>query len=281
MEVELQQIVAVLVDVERAAGRHIDLNGVTVVEHFERAILVVHAEHVFGFFKRSDNVQWRLFFASATDGKVVAPMFWAVVAFIAPMHLVGLVVFFASPMLFGGVFFVNGLFTVRQNLDILTRRRQGVLRGTHGLQTIRPFGHFKGFGEGRDGAFVLRAFGEQTHRRQTNLAFGADGFLRFVEHFHVLQHHAVGERGFQGIQFLVAASGFSRVFFGCSRLFLALFFECFFGFAKLLSQFTHFGQQVFFGRVVEVSQGCSGHKANAQQDFQNQSQMFFHDGFNG
>ena len=111
VEVELQQVVAFLVDGQRAAGFHIHLYGVAVVEHLERAFLVVHAQHVLGFFKRADDVQRRLFFAGAADGEVVAPVLRAVVAFITPVDCMRFVVFFAVCVL-GRVFFLGGFFAI-------------------------------------------------------------------------------------------------------------------------------------------------------------------------
>ena len=57
VEVELQQVIAFLVDGQRAARFEIDLNRVAVVQYLQWAFFVIHAQHVFGFFKRSDDVQ--------------------------------------------------------------------------------------------------------------------------------------------------------------------------------------------------------------------------------
>ena len=91
---ELQQVKCFFVDGQCAARLYIDLDGVSIVENFQGTFFVVHAQHVFGFFKRANDVQWRLFFASAADREIVAPVFRPVVALIAPVHVMGFAVFF-------------------------------------------------------------------------------------------------------------------------------------------------------------------------------------------
>ena len=145
------------------------------------------------------------------------------------------------------------------------------MRCTYGLQTVAPFSHFQRFLECGYRAFVLRAFGQQTDRRHADLSLSAQGFLNFVQAFYVLQHNAVGERGFECIKLLGAgAAGISRVFISC-RLALVRFFQRFLGFAELLGEFTHLSHQVFFRRVIQISQGGCGHQANPQEDFQYQT----------
>ena len=128
----------------------------------------------------------------------------------------------------------------------MTRSSQRVLRRTHGLQTVAPFGHFQCFLKCGYRAFVLGALGQQTDRRHADLSLSTQGFLNFVQAFYVLQHNAVGERGFQRIQFLCAgAAGISREFVA-HWLALIRFFQRFLGFAELLGEFTHLSHQVFF-----------------------------------
>ena len=173
---ELQQIKALFANGQGAAGLHIHLDGVAVVQHFQRAFLVIHGQGVFGFFKRTNDVQRRLFFAFAANREVVTPVLRSFVAFIAPMHIMGFVILLAE-VFFGFVFvccrlwLVGGFFAIRQNLHILTSGCQGVLRRAHGLQTVAPLRHFQGFLEGRDGGFVLRTLGQQAQRGQTYLTF--------------------------------------------------------------------------------------------------------------
>ena len=129
VEVELQQVVDVFVDLQRATWLHIDLDGVAVVQNLQRAFFVRHSQDVFGFLERSDDVQRRLLGAVAASGELTAPFVWTHFADIVPMDSMG----------FCFVIFKRA---ISQNLDFLTRCCERILRSTNRLETRCPLGHF-------------------------------------------------------------------------------------------------------------------------------------------
>ena len=95
VKVELHQLKGLAVNAQLAARRHVDLDGVAVVDDFQRSALVVGRHTEQGFFKRAFDVQRRLRFSPGAGRKVITPGFRAHGAFVTPVNSMLFVTCFA------------------------------------------------------------------------------------------------------------------------------------------------------------------------------------------
>ena len=178
VKVELHQLKGLAVYAQLAAWRHVDLDGVAVVDDFQRSVFVVRRHIEQGFFKRAFDVQRRLRLAPGAGRKVIAPGFRPHGAFVTPVHCMLFITCFAAVRArFSGRPFIRRLartFALRQDIDFFARRGKRILGGANHLLAARPVGAFQGLFKGLDGGWVLAAFGEQTNRTQTHLAIGGE-----------------------------------------------------------------------------------------------------------
>ena len=260
VEVELEQVKHFAIDFGRAAWGNVDLDGVAVVEHAQRAGFVADFQAVFGFFKRPHDVQRRLLFAIGTGGELFAPAFGAHFALVTPMGGTAMTAFavFVIALAWG---------TVGQNSDFFARSDQGILRRAHGVEAAGPIGHLQGLVERADGFGVFGAVGQQTHSAQAELALRAQtGFQTFVNALDITQQHAVGKSGLDcfefarlGAEILDLGLGFLQFFAGFGQLFL--------GFVQTLHHFCQLMGDVLFARKIHVAKRTGGHQQQAQHDF--------------
>ena len=162
VKVELQQLMRHAVDADFAARRHIDLDGVAIVDHFQWAFLVVGGHHGARFYKGATDVQRRLRFALDTGGELFAPalrthftvvtpvnsvLFWGffiarfAVAVVFGMAIVlGVAVFASSLVVMAGFFSLVALGTLGQAIghdgDFFARCCQPDLGGANGVLAV-------------------------------------------------------------------------------------------------------------------------------------------------
>ena len=137
VKVELQQLMGHAVDADFAARRHIDLDGVAVVDHLQGAFLVVGRHHGARLHEGATDVQRRLRFALDAGGELFAPTLWAHFTVVTPVNGVlfrgffvarfAVAVVFAMSIVLGVSVFASGLVVMARFIGVVALVAMGCL----------------------------------------------------------------------------------------------------------------------------------------------------------